>query len=151
MRTRIDWKQVVPVRRTRRQEVEYKPIGLWYSVDGDWERWCEVEKTDWLEGQNVHEVMLGREKMLYVRTVEEIDAFHARYKAKKACYYLIDWSPVALEYDGIEIAPYQWERRHDKKRLWYYTWDCASGCIWRPRGVTVKLIGKVPKVEVVNG
>ena len=30
--------------------------------------------------------------------------------------------------DGIIIAPYQWYCRMTVD--WYYTWDCASGCIW---------------------
>ncbi|QBI98814.1 hypothetical protein SEA_BOBBY_184 [Mycobacterium phage Bobby] len=40
----------------------------------------------------------------------------------------IDWGKVAADYGGIIIAPYQWSRRMDPH--WYYTWDCASGCIW---------------------
>ena len=29
----------------------YKPLGLWYSVDGDWERWCRDDGcADWIAG-----------------------------------------------------------------------------------------------------
>jgi len=35
---------------------------------------------------------------------------------------------VSKEYDGIEIAPYQWDAR--LSLIWYYGWDVASGCIW---------------------
>jgi hypothetical protein len=40
----------------------------------------------------------------------------------------IDWVRVAAEYAGILIAPYQRPVRHEI--MWYYTWDCASACIW---------------------
>ena len=46
----------------------------------------------------------------------------------------IDWPKVAERYDGIIIAPYQWSRRLDGP-MWYYGWDCASGCVWRARAV----------------
>lgn len=52
----------------------------------------------------------------------------------------IDWKAVAKEYDGIEIDPYQYERRFSEGFLWYYGWDCASGCVWRPRGLTFSLV-----------
>ena len=42
----------------------------------------------------------------------------------------IRWQDVALDYQGILIAPYQWSLRLDKDFRWYYMWDCASGCIW---------------------
>jgi len=45
----------------------------------------------------------------------------------------IDWKKVAKEYNGIEIWPYQWKCGHDPKCFWYYSWDCASGCIWNAR------------------
>lgn len=41
----------------------------------------------------------------------------------------INWPMVADRYQGIVIAPYLWSRRMDGG-LWYYGWDCASGCIW---------------------
>jgi len=49
----------------------------------------------------------------------------------------IDWEAVAKRYTGIEIEPYNWERRnsgpnnnYSMSMLWYYGWDCASGCVW---------------------
>ena len=42
----------------------------------------------------------------------------------------IDWAEVASKYDGIIISPYQWSLRLDMEMMWYYGWDCASGCIW---------------------
>ena len=50
-----------------------------------------------------------------------------------------DWKLIAQEFDGIEIAPYQWEIRMDYNFFWYYGWDCASGCLWRPKNLTLEL------------
>lgn len=45
----------------------------------------------------------------------------------------IDWQKVSRQYDGIIIAPYQWEHRLSSD--WYYPWDCASGCIWNGKAI----------------
>jgi hypothetical protein len=47
----------------------------------------------------------------------------------------IEWRKVAERFDGIIIAPYIWQRRLDLESSWYYSWDCASGCIWNASAV----------------
>ena len=133
-----------------------KPKGFWYEVDGDWRRWCEDERMEWGKGF-LHRVDMGDERMLLIETVAELDDFDDEYHEQKYIakpsygigpYWTcngIRWDRVAAEYDGIEIAPYQWERRLDG-HLWYYGWDCASGVIWRPQGVNVALL----QVEAVG-
>ncbi len=44
--------------------------------------------------------------------------------------YQLEWDKVKDKYQGIIIAPYQWECRLALETCWYYGWDCASGCIW---------------------
>lgn len=146
-RTHITSEREVIIRQSYNADVTHKPKGFWYSVNGDWERWCRSEEPGWLKGYQ-HEVTLGNENLLVIRTQKQLDRFHDEYSAntpplKKKPY--IDWFKVARAYDGIEISQYFWDRRLDLNMLWYYTWDCASGCIWRPKGVKVKLIKKLPK------
>ena len=50
---------------------------------------------------------------------------------------IIDWHAVAQAYAGIEIAPYCWSLRFEYEFLWYYGWDCASGCVWELSAVRV--------------
>lgn len=58
---------------------------------------------------------------------EEIDSFTHRYGIPGFFGSpMINWPAVAIEYQGVIVAPYSWERRNS----WYYPWDCASGCIW---------------------
>lgn len=114
-----------------------KPKGFWYEVNGDWRRWARGESYGL--GEHLHVVTLGAERMLEIRTVEALDAFHATYAVNLGWRVRsegIDWREIAKEYDGIEIAPYLWQRRLSDVD-WYYTWDCASGVIWRPQGATV--------------
>ncbi len=113
---------------------DFKPLGFWYSVDGDWERWCTSDQHDWLEGHWRHTVELGQENILRISCAAEIDSFHRRYSVSS---YRVKWNVVANQYDGIQIAPYIGERRLDGETSWYYSWDCASGCIWRPKGLRV--------------
>lgn len=132
------------IRATRGQKVDHKPLGFWYGVDGDWERWCRAEQWG-LHGEMFeHELTLGKERLLILSSVSAIDSFHEEFKGKPHlnCQWLeyIDWARVAEQWDGVEIAPYQWDRRlSGEAHNWYYSWDCASGCIWRPKGITMKL------------
>jgi hypothetical protein len=122
----------------------WKPRGFWYEVDGDWRRWCEAAGTGWCDDRPVLGVQPGDERILTLRSAYAIDKFTTEYggppdydlgtgRARDRHGWSIDWARVAESYDGIEIAPYCWPRR--MTYLWYYGWDCASGCIWTPRGV----------------
>lgn len=136
--------QTIDVRPVEQRGIDFKPQGFWYSVDGDWERWCK-EDSGWTFPYT-HEVTLGDEQLLRIENVTEMDLFHEAYKGKVSAaeWYrenYIDWVAVARAFDGIEITPYLWERRLEgKAHKWYYGWDCASGCIWRPKGIKVKLV-----------
>ena len=88
--------------------------------------------------------------LLTISSLAELDAFHRRFAENAGRgydYYQIQWAEVASLYDGIEIAPYQFERRlgyHSEigKAVsdWYYGWDCASGCIWTPKDTRIEFI-----------
>ena len=131
-----------------------KPRGFWFDVDGDWLRWVlgEGYETDgsWHKPY-WYEIVLPP-RLCYVGSVAALDEFTKFYavpihEAPPAVnQYQIDWPRLAAEFDGIVIAPYQWSRRNSL--MWYYGWDCASGCIWRNQDrVEIKRVA----VEVVRG
>ena len=139
-----------PIERVRRRVQEYgewKPRGLWVSVEGNndgWREWCEAEAFSggWT---HVYAVTLAvGANVLHVDTEHALVGFHERWADYFAPYpgatykrAAVDWQAVAKEYDGIIIAPYQWHYRLEGEiSEWYYGWDCASGCIWRPRAIS---------------
>lgn len=131
---------VYPVEQT--DEQSHKPRGFWYEVDGDWQRWCQDEFWGLDGDEKIYTVELTGVNLLTIRTVEELVAFTDQWKAEEdinwdSFIWKINWTGVAEIWDGIEIAPYQWEARLDHYTSWYYTWDCASGVIWEPRQMTV--------------
>lgn len=128
----------------------WKPFGLWYACGGAWIEWLETEMPEWLEdGKYLYEVRpnysagglaAGRYGdyvggVLRLSTEEEVVEFSRTYSN----FDKVDWYEVASIWDGIEICPYQ-----DDLRLsmhgWYYPWDVASGCIWRPSGLASPLV-----------
>ena len=116
-------------------EMGNKPCGLWFSVDGEdsWKEWCEGEQFN-LDGLQVeNEILLAPDaNILHIATVEHLLEFTREYKQAlswTATRYAIDWKSIVQKYDGIIIAPYQWKARLEEATFWYYSWDCASGCV----------------------
>lgn len=132
--------------RVYNQELRFdKPDGLWVSVKGDddWLEWCRIEEFgDHGKMRDVeHTVALTcTANVLMLTNPFEIRDFTAEYALPSRNYdYMgdrIDWPRVTGEYDGIIIAPYQWSCRNGEGTFWYYTWDCASGCIWNLDSIT---------------
>lgn len=117
-----------------------KPKGLWISVDGndDWASWCRAENYP-LRSRRYKIILTPEAKVLVLKTAEEIFEFtehYGRHVYDRWHRQYIAWEVVAEEYQGIIIAPYQWRCRMQDETLWYYGWDCASGCIWNPDVIT---------------
>lgn len=127
-----------------------KPRGLWYEVDGGWRDWLNSEMPSWWESYKwKYHVDHGSARILRLTTPKDIDKFTKEWcrprpwhtkDMERVKYGVPDWSEVSKQYDGLEIAPYQWSRRMDY--IWYYGWDCSSGVIWRPAPDTkIRLLG----------
>lgn len=128
-----------------------------YQEDQTWKTWCEDEKFHLECLSHRHKITLSPgAKILWLKTTDEIVDFSLKYKGNDPEHfekfrnpyvkqlqeeinkslgrrtlpyiYLINWQEVKAEFDGIIIAPYNWELRMDLS--WYYGWDCASGCLW---------------------
>lgn len=79
--------------------------------------------------------------ILHLDTELSIDLFHKVYGEEDRSFG-VRWSRLQDHVDGIVISPYQWGKRMDRDKLWYYTWDCASGCIWNPEIIeSVRYLG----------
>lgn len=122
----------------------FKPEGLWISVDGsdDWPNWCRGNDFGNIDEQVRYRIHLKSDHNLLILTdADEIRAFDKKYKMKKQSpgrpYEIINihWGKVSEEYQGIIITPYCWELRMEEGFMWYYGWDCASGCIWNADAV----------------
>lgn len=134
-----------------------KPCGLWVSVedfedDTNWYDWCVSEKFRIGALRHKYRVILKNAKILYLKSEDDIVQFShlyakndpsdfGRYVGRQTAPYIsmISWAKVKKYYDGIIIAPYQWNCRHALNTAWYYPWDCASGCIWNLEKVSLEL------------
>lgn len=111
----------------------HKPRGLWLSVQGeyDWLQWCQQEGFELQALRYVTTVTLRHDaNVLRITTRAGLEGFNETYRITADDHEIknIDWARIVALYDGILIAPYQWSHRLDL--MWYYTWDCASACIW---------------------
>jgi hypothetical protein len=135
---------VLSTEQTLERDGGWKPRGLWVTVPGedDWPSWCRSEdfRTDHIT--HATEVILRHDaNLLHLSSSEGLRVFHNKYsrmptyaEGRPDLAFMrngtIDWPEVAKSYGGILIAPYIWEVRLDTHIRWYYSWDCASGCIW---------------------
>lgn len=107
-----------------------KPRGFWVSVDGpdDWPSWCDTEQYRPDRLAHRYEVRLASTaNIITIDTAYGLLQFEHEWGVRILNATNINWPLLALRYDGLIIAPYQWSCR---SRDWYYTWDVASGCIW---------------------
>lgn len=149
-RYHISSTRVGRLRGSPEQEVAAKPRGLWYACGREWVGWAET--AGWLEEVNyLYEVLPGP-GVLRLRSLGELDAFSDWYgtfppgfpeEFKDGPFEAIDWREVARRYTGVEICPYQRDRRMEL--AWYYTWDVASGCLWSPGRHRIRLVAQRPR------
>lgn len=140
------------------EEGSMKPCGLWVSIedyedDTTWLTWCKGEQFRLEALRHKYRVTLSKDiKILYLRSEDDIVQFSHLYakndpkdfgryigRLTEPYIYMISWKTVKRYYDGIIIAPYQWNCRHALNTTWYYPWDCASGCIWNLEKVSLEL------------
>jgi hypothetical protein len=152
----------VPLRKMHsvsEQRDHFKPTGLWVSVKGpdDWKSWCVSEGFSLENLAYPHIIVLSPQaNILRLSSANDIDAFTSEYFATNSLFldgrYQINWGLVADHYDGIIIAPYIWERRLFGGANWYYSWDCASGCLWEASAVqSIIPQTRNPKVPQLQG
>lgn len=121
-----------------------KPNGLWFSIEGlnapnniCWKEWCKSENFRTYALAFSYEIILKEDaNILHLKTSKEIVDFTNKYPLKSRDWepehdtYQLQWDEVKKKYQGIIIAPYNWECRLEMTTCWYYGWDCSSGCIW---------------------
>lgn len=139
--------------KTHIQTNDYKPKGLWYGIADSWIDWCLGESFGGIH-KYIYELNIDEDKILKIDDIEKFEIFEREYKDIPAwqkkfefCEDLpeidpvyvsrarlrldsINYEKVASNFSGIEISPYFWEKRMES--MWYYGWDCASGCVWNP-------------------
>lgn len=124
----------------------WKPKGLWVSVKGrgDWPAYVKSDfgDTGTERLRYVHDVGVPDwSRLLVLRSVSDITVMVQRYGVLIFNTFREEWSPcwaeIAKDYAGVVIAPYQGGIRNNPDFGWYYTWDCASGCIWDPSAIVI--------------
>jgi len=142
----------------------FKPHGLWVSDDDcedNWHAWCmskkfnlgtltHVHSVEMTPGANVRILSSAAELEQFTETFRRSDMgkFPPSYGDNRRNIFIIDWDLVRAKYDGLIITPYIWSKRLEL--LWYYGWDCASGCIWNPDVVGIRLIEVREPIQVVE-
>lgn len=136
--------------REYRQEVSFKPQGFWVDVGRDWKRWCKGERFRPEAFAFRHRIRVssnanvlrlsGPDALVsFTKSFARIHPLLREYEESGMFMdHYIDWPDVAGKYQGIIIAPYCWSLRMEM--MWYYPWDCASGCIWDTSAISIEAV-----------
>lgn len=127
-------------RTYKQREFDFKPNGLWYSLDTEWMEWCEGNMRGWMR-DHVIDFEVDLSKVLVLETPEHVIAFIDKYGIplySGTDMFGINWHRVISEYAGIEIRNYHKIKRSRKidfreywmKTMWFSAWDVSSGCMW---------------------
>jgi hypothetical protein len=129
------------------QSVGHKPIGFLVSVQDkdDWFNWCMEEEFCTYRLAIRHEVEIDFSSILVIDTPEKLEAFQDKYSAHNYFNTFIHWPRVASKYSEIIIAPYF--QKYAREYIWYFGWDCASGCLWAAKDVVKKINSACLEVE----
>lgn len=145
--------------KNKRQKIDHKPTGLWYGLGDSWIDWCLSSVSGWI-CPYIYEVELHEDKLLKISNVPAFEKFEDEYhgipdhfkvivdqmpdfdltygsesagRRMRRFFDHIDFKRLAKTHGAIEIAPYIWNKRLES--MWYYTWDCASGCVWNRKAI----------------
>lgn len=140
-----------------------KPRGLWLSDEAEdahgWRKWCEGESfaLDRLAYRTTF--LCDVSNWVVIDTPSKLEKFGKQFQ--KPVPFLtnnsnipdqwnsiVDWDSVKKEFAGILISPYQYSMRFDV--VWYYSWDCASACVWDLKTVEPLWTNQTESVNLVG-
>ncbi len=134
----------------QKEEPFGKPKGLWVSVGDAWLRYLTESPSELVRSQLAkctyanHITLKDDADILLVTNTDQFDVFNHEYGSPWPCVknrqpiqgQVIDWKQVSTHHQGIIIAPHLREKAEDEQgswkpeTIWYWTWVCASGCLW---------------------
>lgn len=126
-----------------------KPRGLWLSVDSFKDGWADylssAHRFPDLLAYRATVVPAPNSRLLWLKNPQEIADFNTGFGERDGIGSLVRWDRVAEHFQGIIIAPHCWTSRIAVETEWYYSWDCASGCVWDCNAIRVH--GSVPNPD----
>ena len=137
--------QLILVDKKYPQKIHTKPHGLWFSDESkkySWYNWCRNENFNLNGLQYKNKITFKKyATILLITNCVQLDDFTKKFEFEdyNSIYKMfiqdnlnvsvslyINWEKITKLCDCIFITPYLWKKRSVP---WYYTWDCASGCI----------------------
>jgi hypothetical protein len=123
----------------KQTELEDKPVGLWYAFGKGWIDWAKWEMPHMIHN-HLFKIEVNPAKVLTLKNDAEVIAFTKQYGIDyddtRTSFQSrgINWSEVAKNYSGFELAYYN----EDFSGVigWKASYNIASGCIWDSSAIT---------------
>lgn len=128
-----DKKNFELLNKTYKQEIFFKPFGLWLSKNDEWKRWCKNEDFMCNRIKYKYEFSIDFTNILIIATFDDLKQFYNEYNVDRN----INWHKVVEKYDGILFDNYKkikYELYTSQEPLSQYLFYCAvdvsSVCVW---------------------
>lgn len=119
------------------KEYFYKPLGLWYSLNTEWQDWCIYNNYEINKLKNIFELEIDDLNILKIKNAKEFIKYNiiSFIGAENYKYYI--FNKTILNYDGFEIINYKEIYLNNSNNFYKFKlhifisgFDCSSGCIW---------------------
>ena len=91
-------------KRYKQSNEEFKPVGLWYSLDDEWAEWCWCSMPQWITKYS-HYLEVDLSRILVIETPDDLQRFEDEFSVqiRQSRFRSLNWKSVAEKYSGIEI------------------------------------------------
>ena len=155
-RSHMTKRKALSLRKSYKQsDEEFKPVGLWYSLDDEWAEWCWCSMPQWITKYS-HYLEVDLSRILVIETPEDLQKFEDEFsiQIRQSRFRSLNWKSVAEKYSGIEIRNYHQLKSHRDAsylaRLWFYGWDISGGCVWDLSCIKTIRTEETPRLSQIN-
>jgi len=165
------FQKINKLKNTNKQRKDFKPNGLWYSTNNNWNKYAidnmyNQLHTYFYKLKIIHTTInkLDKNKILLIKTKKDYTNFIIEYgnelkikNSQDVCFIIINWRRVAQNFGGIELKNLENLKKSHTFLLNHFNsnskikknkiisplnlFDIDSGCIWNIQ--TIKLFEEV--------
>ena len=113
---------------------EWKPYGLWYSIDYAWHTWCKDSNFGGI-GKYDFNLEIDETNLLKIENISDLECLPTKFTFPQSKFKTPDWNKIIKKYKGFQllnqnILEFSYSDGLHLYDLFVGSLDCDCGCIW---------------------